>query len=238
MSCEQLSPPQYFHHSPLTRLAVTSTCKPGEAWIVCQSTSHRVQIPGLASTGFGDLSIQWSCHRATSTKNPYLSFPFISSPRWQPLVMFQIAIKTSWSGASNLRSPFAQGSQILPNEFSPTFPHTSLSPNSGPYFSTPRVHNSQSSTSRTELPRLDMKYLQSTHGQLPITPDSPLHPSNFGNSTAHGQDQIVHGYLSQSTPGSYGTVLVEGNDNRKREFASDLSGMLPTPVTPNTQSGR
>ncbi|KAG1874454.1 hypothetical protein F4604DRAFT_745126 [Suillus subluteus] len=147
------------------------------------------------------------------------------------------SIKTSWSGASDLRSPFAQGSQILPNEFSPTFPHTSLSPNSDPYFSTPRVHNSQSSTSRTELPRLDMKYLQSTHGQLPITPDSPLHPSNFGNSTAHGQDQIVHGYLSQSTPGSYSTVLVEGNDNRKREFTSDLSGMLPTPITPNTQSG-
>lgn len=96
------------------------------------------------------------------------------------------------------------------------------------------VHNSQSSTSRMELPRLDMNYLQSTSGQLPITPDSPLRPSDFEKSTAHGQDQIVHGYLSSSQSG---TVLFEGNDNRKRGFASDLSGMLPTPITPNTQSG-
>lgn len=138
---------------------------------------------------------------------------------------------------SDLRSLFAQGSQILPNEFSPTFPHTPVSPNSGLYFSTLSVHNSQSSTSRIELPRLDMKYLQSTHGQLPITPDSPLHPSDLGKNTAHGQDQIVHGYLFPSIPGSYGTVLVEGNDNRKHGFASDLSGMLPTPISPNAQSG-
>lgn len=145
---------------------------------------------------------------------------------------------TSLSGASDLRSPFAQGGLISPNEFTPTFQHTLVSPNSGPYFSNPSVHNSQSSTSRIELPRLDMKYLQSTSGQLPITPDSPLRPSDFEKSTAHGQNQIVHGYLSPSrSPGPNSSVLVEGEDNHKRGFGSDLSGMLPTPISPNTQTG-
>lgn len=120
--------------------------------------------------------------------------------------------------------------------FTPTFLHTPVSPNSGPYFSTPSVHNSQSAISRVELPRLDMKYLQSASGQLPITPDSPVRPSDFEKTIAHGHDQMGHGYLS--LPGPNGTVLVEGNNNRKRGFASDLSGMLPTPISPNTRSGR
>lgn len=127
---------------------------------------------------------------------------------------------------------------MSPNEFTPTFQHAQDSPNSGPYFSIPSVHNSQSSTSRIELPRLDMKYLQSTSGRLPITPDSPLRPSDFGKTTAHGQDRIVHGYLSPSRrSGPNGAVLVEGNDDPKRGFTSDLSGMLPTPISPNTQPG-
>lgn len=146
---------------------------------------------------------------------------------------------TSLSSASDLRSPSTQGGLMSPNEFTPTFQHTQVSPNSGPYFSIPSVHNSQSSTSRIELPRLDMKYLQSTSGRLPITPDSPLRPSDYGKSTAHSQDRIVHGYLSPSrSSGPNGEVLVEGNDDRNRGFASDLSGMLPTPISPNTQTGR
>lgn len=100
-----------------------------------------------------------------------------------------------------------------------------------------------------------MNYQQSTLGRPPITPVSPLRPSVSEKSA--GQDQVVHGYLSPSTPlrfssGRTGlpnfsqdqpnastfpcnvpndTVLVQEND-RKRGFASDLSGMLPTPISP------
>lgn len=144
-------------------------------------------------------------------------------------------ISTSLLGASDLPSPFAQGSVIMSDGFAPTFLHTPVSPNSGPYFSTPSVHNSQSAISRIELPRLDMKYLQSASGQLPITPDSPVRPSDLEKTIAHGHDQMGHGYLSPPRPN--GTVLVEGNNNRKRGFASDLSGMLPTPISPKTRSG-
>lgn len=166
---------------------------------------------------------------------PLLSVHFVSSAATSRDV--SDSISTSLPGASDLRSPLAQGGLILPNEFAPTFPHTPVSLNAGPYLSTPSVHNSQSSTSRIELPRLDMKYLQSTSGQLPITPDSPLRPSDFEMNNAHSRNQIVHGYLSPSTSRSHETILVEWNDNRKRGFASDLSGMLPTPISPNTNSG-
>ncbi|KAG1748007.1 uncharacterized protein EDB91DRAFT_53551 [Suillus paluster] len=166
-------------------------------------------------------------------------------------------VSESCSGISDPPNLSARGNLTLPNRFTPTFPHTPVSPNSGPCISTP---NSQSSTSRVQLPRLDMEYLQSTLGRPPITPDSPLRPSDFQKSTAHGQDQMVHGQPSPSTPLyfspgradlpsfsrdqsdtstiphyiSNGTVLFEGDENRKRGFTSDLSGMLPTPISPHT----
>ncbi|KAG2144269.1 kinase-like domain-containing protein [Suillus clintonianus] len=184
---------------------------------------------------------------------PLLSVHLVSSATTSRNV--SDSINTSCSGTSDLPSPSAQEGLISPDEFIPTFSHTPVSPNSGPYFSTPSLRTSQSPTSRTDLPRLDMNSLQSTFGQLPITPVSASRPSDFEQSAAHGQDLIMHGYLSPSTPGRAdlsnfsrdqpatstdpnGTVLVEGNDNRKRGFASDLSGMLPTPISPSTTSGR
>ncbi|KAG2143814.1 kinase-like domain-containing protein [Suillus bovinus] len=167
-----------------------------------------------------------------------LSVHLVSSAATSPDVADSVS--TSLSDASDLRSPFAQlGSvRILPSESTPTYVSASVSPNSesGPYFSPSSAYNWQSATSRIELPRLDMKYLRSASGQLPITPDSPVRSSNFEKSTAHGQDQIVYGYLSPSASGPNG-IVVEGNVNYEGGFASDLSGMLPTPISPNTQSG-
>jgi len=129
----------------------------------------------------------------------------------------------------------------LPND---TFPHTPVSPNSPPFFTTSPI-------SDKHAPRLDMKDQQSTLGLPPITPVSPLHSSSI-KSTARDCEhvQVVQGLGHQPTdvlhepthlsPGRVNLhdgypISSRGCHNCVHELTSswqgEPAGTLPTPVS-------